>query len=175
MFGVSPTIACCSDATPLMRSPTTTSPVAIAIRTSTRSARVSSGPIAAMMSRPGSHGALRVILVRAGIAEIGEYAVADKPGDAAVVIGNDPRAGGPIGADHLPHVLGIKASRELSRAYQIAEHHGEVASLGITPVNLLGDQLWPVEFGDRAQHLAAMAEQDSESIEVLVRQFGKDT
>ena len=70
---------------------------------------------------------------------------------------------------------GIKASGELSRAYQIAEHHGEVASLGITPMSLLVGQLWSVEFGDCAQHLAAMAEQDSESIEVLVRQFGKNT
>ncbi len=111
----------------------------------------------------------------AGIAKIGEHAVADKPGNAAVVIGNNPRAGGPVGADHLPHVLWIKASGELSRAYQIAEHHGEVASLGITPMHLLVGQLRSVEFGDCAQHLAAMAEQDSESIEVLVRQFGKNT
>ena len=32
-----------------------------------------------------------------------------------------------------------------------------------------------IEFGDHAQHFAAMAEQDPEPIEVLVRQFGKDT
>jgi hypothetical protein len=31
-----------------------------------------------------------------------------------------------------------------------------------------------IEFGDHAQHFAAMAEKDPEPIEVLVRQFGKD-
>ena len=52
-FGASPTVACCSDASPLMRSPTTTSPVAMAIRTSTRSVRAfRAASIAAMMSRP---------------------------------------------------------------------------------------------------------------------------
>ena len=111
----------------------------------------------------------------AGIAEIGEYSVAHKPGETAVVNGNHPRAGGPIGADHLPHVLGIEASRERSRAYQIAEHDGEVASLGIVLKRRLGDQFALIEFGDRAQHFASMAEQDTEPVEVLVRQFGKDT
>ena len=111
----------------------------------------------------------------AGIAEIGEYSVAHKPGDDAVISGNDPRAGGPIGADHLPHVLGIEARRERSRAYQIAEHDGEMASLGIVPTSRLGDQFGLIEFGDRAQHFTTMAEQDPEPIEVLVRQFGKDT
>ena len=93
----------------------------------------------------------------------------------AVVNGNHPRAGGPIGADHLPHVFGIEASRERSRAYQIAEHDGEVASFGIVLKRRLGDQFDLIEFGDRAQHFASMAEQDTEPIEVLVRQFGKDT
>jgi hypothetical protein len=110
---------------------------------------------------PGSHGALGVILVGAGIAKIGEHAIAHEPGDVAVVNGNDVGAGGPVGADHLPHVLWIEASGDLGRTYQIAEHHGEMASLGIVPVSLLKCRLWSVEFGDSAKHLAAMAEQDS--------------
>jgi len=36
-----------------------------------------------------------------GIAEIGKYAVAYKPGDNAVVRGDDSRAGGQIGAGRL--------------------------------------------------------------------------
>jgi hypothetical protein len=31
-----------------------------------------------------------------------------------------------------------------------------------------------IEFGDRTQHFASMAEQNPEPIEVLVRQLGKD-
>ena len=85
------------------------------------------------------------------------------------------RAGGPIGTDHLPHVFGIEARRERSRAYQIAEHDGEVASLGVVPANRLGDQPGLIEFGDHAQHFATMPEQDPKSIKVLVGQFGKDT
>ena len=39
----------------------------------------------------------------------------------------------------------------------------------------LGDQFALIEFGDRAQHFTSVAEQDTEPVEVLVRQFGKDT
>lgn len=39
----------------------------------------------------------------------------------------------------------------------------------------LGDHFALIEFGDRAQHLTSMAEQDTEPVEVMVRQFGKDT
>ena len=113
--------------------------------------------------------------MRARIAEIGKYAVAHKPGDNAVVGGNHFRAGGPIGADHLPHVFGIETRRERSRADQITEHDGEVASLGIAPTSRLGDQSGLIEFGDRAQHFATMSEQDPKPIKVLVGQFGKHT
>src|SRR4029453_2016902 len=101
------------------------------------------------------------ILVRGGIAEIDEYPVAHKPGETAVVSGDHLRAGGPVGADHLPHVLWIEASRERRRAYQIAEHDGEVASLGTVLKRRLGDRLASFEFGDRALHFTSMAEQDT--------------
>ena len=38
-----------------------------------------------------------------------------------------------------------------------------------------GDQFGLIEFGNRAQHFATMSEQDSQSVEVLIRQFGKNT
>ena len=105
----------------------------------------------------------------AGIPEIGEYSVTDESGDDAVISGNDPRAGGAVGPDHLPHVLWIEARRERSRAYQIAEHNGEMASLGIVPTRGLCNQFGLIEFGDHSQHFTTMAEQDPEPIEVLVR------
>jgi hypothetical protein len=103
----------------------------------------------------------------AGVPEIGEYSVTDQSGDDAVISGNDPRAGGAIGSDYLPHVLGIEARRERSRAYQIAKHNGEMTSLGIVPTSRPGDQFGLIEFGDRAQHFTTMAEQ--KPVEVLVR------
>src|SRR5262249_22945324 len=116
----------------------------------------------------------RVILMCARIAEIGEYSVADEPGDNAVVGGNDARAGGPIGAEHLPHVLGIEARRERSRADQIAEHDREMASLGIVLRGRLGNQSCLIELDDCTLHFATMAEKDIEPIEVLVLQIGQD-
>jgi hypothetical protein len=50
-----------------------------------------------------------------------------------------------------------------------------VASFGIMPKRGLGEQFGLIEFGDRALHFPSMAEQDTEPVEVLVRQFGKDT
>ena len=108
-----------------------------------------------------AHGALRVVLMRAGIAEIGEDAVADEPGDHAVVGRDDLRTSDPIDTDHLPHVFRIEPRRERGRADQVAEHDGEVTPLGVGPARGLGDQSALIEFGDHAQHLAAMPEQDT--------------
>src|SRR5262249_2115650 len=103
-----------------------------------------------------------------------QYSVADESGDNAVVGADYPRAGGPIGAEHLPHVLGIEARRERRRADQIAKHDGEMASLGIVLTGRLSSQSCRVELGDRSLHFAAMAEQHLEPGEVLVPQVGKD-
>src|SRR6185437_10742591 len=111
----------------------------------------------------------------ARIAEIGKYSIADEPGDNAVIGGDDSRAGGAIGAEHLPHVLRIEARRERRRADQIAEHDGEMASLGIALAGRLGNQCRLVELGDRTLHFTAMTEQDFEPVEVLVLQVGQDT
>ena len=35
-----------------------------------------------------------------------------------------------VGADHLPHVLGIEPRRKLGRAHQIDEHHRQLPPLG---------------------------------------------
>ena len=110
----------------------------------------------------------------ARIAEIDEYSVADEPGYAAVISRNDPRACGAIDPDHFPHILGIETRREHGRADQIAKHDGEVAPLGVVRTSRRCDQCGRIEVGNGSLHLAAMTEQDSELVEVLVHQLGED-
>ena len=38
-----------------------------------------------------------------------------------------------IGADDLAHVLGIEPRRQRGRADEVAEHHRELAALGVGP------------------------------------------
>src|SRR5206468_2264093 len=79
-------------------------------------------------SRPD--GSLGVLLVRPGIAEIGQYPVAPELREEAVVGQDDTSTGGVIGIGYGAHVLRIEPGRQGSRAHQIADHHGEVAALG---------------------------------------------
>ena len=66
-------------------------------------------------------------------------------------------------------------TRKSRTACRLCQPSGEMTSLGIVPTSRPGDQFGLIEFGDRTQHFTAMAEQDTEPVEVLVRQFGKNT
>ena len=77
-----------------------------------------------------TYGSLSIVLMRTGIAEIGQYAVAPEIGKEAVKGQRDTGAGGLIGIDHGAHVLWIKPARQSSRAHQIADHHGQVTAFG---------------------------------------------
>ena len=79
---------------------------------------------------PRPHGSLGIVFVRAGIAEIGQYPVASKLGQKAVIGWHNARAGGVIGIHHGTHVLWIESGRQSSRAHQIADHDGEMTPLG---------------------------------------------
>src|SRR6516165_4002850 len=60
---------------------------------------------------PGPHGSLRVVFVRAGIAEIGQYPVAPELSEKTVVGSRDPGAGGVIGINYGAHILRIESGR----------------------------------------------------------------
>ena len=79
----------------------------------------------------GTHRPLSVVLVRLRIPEIDQNSVAhvlgDKPGEARDRIGD----AAVIGADNLSQILGIEALRQRRRADQIAEHHSQLAPLGL--------------------------------------------
>src|SRR5262249_28678264 len=61
-------------------------------------------------SRP--HASLRIVLVRYGKAEIGQYPVAPELGEEAVIGSRDTGAGGVVGIDHDAHVFRIESDRE---------------------------------------------------------------
>jgi hypothetical protein len=92
---------------------------------------------------PRPYGSLRVVLVRARIAEIGQYPVAAELGEEPVIGQHDTGAGGVIGVDHGSHVLRIESVRKGSRANQIADHHREVTTLGSRHARLPGLSVLP--------------------------------
>ena len=83
--------------------------------------------------KPGTHGALGVMLVGLGIAEISQHAVAHVLGDEPAGLGDLLGAATVIGTDDLAHVLGIQPRRQRGRADEVAEHHRELAALGVGP------------------------------------------
>jgi hypothetical protein len=94
---------------------------------------------------------LGIVLMRLGIAEIDQNAVAhifgDKAGETADGIGD----AAVVGADQLTQILRIIARRQRRRADQIAEHDGQLAPLGLARDH--GSGGWGFRGGLR--HLAA--------------------
>ena len=131
-LGVSPTTACsCAEPSPT-RSPTTTSPVAMPMRTASRSVpRVSRLAHRRFYLQPGPHRPLGVVLMRPRIAEIGQHPVAHEFGDKAVIARDDAGNGVLIGADLLAQFLGVEPHRQGRRADEIAEHHRQLPPLGL--------------------------------------------
>ena len=76
------------------------------------------------------NGALGIVLMGFGVAEIGEHAVAHELGDVALEACDLGRDGVLIGADDLAHLFGIQPRRQLGRADQVAEHHSQLSPLG---------------------------------------------
>ncbi len=83
-----------------------------------------------------------------------------------------------ISADHLAQIFGIEARRQRRRTDQIAEHHGQLAPLGLGLCRYIvgcrrhGDiGQGATECGDRVKHSAAVADRrDAELAQILARQ-----
>ncbi len=80
---------------------------------------------------PGANRALDAVLMRLGIAEIGQHPVAHELGEEPVEAGDDAGAGILILPQQAPQILGIEPRRQLGRAGEIAEHHRHLAPLGL--------------------------------------------
>ena len=132
-FGVSPTTDCsCAEPSPI-RSPTTTSPVAIPTRAWSLTDLTSRRPTASIDAQPGPDRPLGIVLMRLRVAEIDQHAVAHVLGDKAVEPGDDLGDGAVIGADDLAQILGIEPRRsavEPTRSQNITVSCRRSASAG---------------------------------------------
>ena len=109
-------------------------------------------------------------------AEIGEYSVSHEFRDVAFE-GRD--LGGhhvSIGAEQLPHFLGIEVARERGRSHEIDEHHGELPALragrrfGFLRVQREGAALLRrcLQFGNGTQQPLSMPERKAEPFQVTI-------
>jgi hypothetical protein len=80
--------------------------------------------------KPGAHRPLGIVLVRFRPAEVGEHPVAQELGKVSLEPADDIRAGRLIAPHHLAQILGIEPRRQLGRADEVAEQHGQLAALG---------------------------------------------
>ena len=69
--------------------------------------------------------------MRLRIAEIDQHPVAHVFGDKAVKAADRIGDGVVVGADQLAQILRVKTRRERGRADEIAEHHRQLAALGV--------------------------------------------
>ncbi len=79
-----------------------------------------------LQGRP--HGALGVVFVRGGPAEIGQDAVAHVAGDKPVVARDHLAAEGAIRVQQAAQFFGVELFTQRRRTHQVAEHHGELAA-----------------------------------------------
>ena len=81
--------------------------------------------------QPRPHGALGIVFVRLGIAEVDQQAIAEVLGNVAVKALDHVSAGGLIGTYHLAVVFRVKLPGERSRVHQITKQHRELPTFGL--------------------------------------------
>ena len=175
-FGVSPTMPrSCASPEPI-RSPTTTSPVAMPTRVCS-GARVLSRAHRCDQLQPRPHRPLGVVLMGLRVAEIHEDAVAHvfrhEAAEAAHGLGDAFL----IGRNDLAQVLGVHARGERRRTDQVREHHRDLAALGsivrlrFNQRRLRQNRSGAGKLSNRFQQLLAMAERhDADVLEIVVGQ-----
>ena len=82
-------------------------------------------------AQAGSHGPLRVIFMRQGVAKVDEQAIAEILGDMPLKTGDDLGAGVLIGTHHLAQVFRVELAGEHGRIHQVTEQHGELQTFRI--------------------------------------------
>jgi hypothetical protein len=85
-----------------------------------------------------------------------------------------------VRADDRAHVLRIEPRRHRGRTDEVAEHDGQLAALGLVPLQhglgglrLRCGGLARGQLPDRSQHFPAIAEEDAEFLQVPVGKLGK--
>ena len=171
----------CSCAAPEpIRSPTTTSPVAMPTRVCSEARRLEPGHRRDQL-QPRPHRPLGVVLMGLRIAEIHQHAVAHVFGHEAAEAAHGLGDAFLIGRNDLAQVLRVHAGGERRRTDQVREHHRDLAALG----GVLGLRLRSRrraqccrgsagKLADGREHLPPMPERDADVLEVLIGQMTED-
>ena len=121
----------CASPEPI-RSPTTTSPVAIPTRALSGSrAGCVELPDAVDQRQSGPDRAFGVIFVGLRIAKVDEHAVAHEFGDVATISADDILDLRLVRTQELLQIFRIKAGGESCRAHEVAKHHRELSPFGV--------------------------------------------
>ena len=108
-----------------------------------------------------------------GPAEVGEHAVAHELGDVPSKRATTPAQRVLVGADDLAHLLGVEPRRERGRADQVAEHHRQLAALGLCACGRRCTASLGTECSDGLQELLAWAERQSKLFEISLAELGE--
>jgi hypothetical protein len=82
-------------------------------------------------TEPGASRALGIVLMRLGIAEIDQHAVAHIFGDKTAKAAHGVGDAAVVGADDVTQILGIEAGGQRRRTNQVAEHHRQLPPLSL--------------------------------------------
>ena len=133
-----------------------------------------------LQGRP--HGALGVVFVRGGPAEIGQDAITDVAGDKPVVARDHIAAEGSIRVQQAAQLFGVELFTQRRRTHQVAEHHGELAAFATVRNRILAERSrsgrqggsvgrrLPVQPGDGPQQTLAVTQREAELTKIDVGQ-----
>jgi hypothetical protein len=79
--------------------------------------------------QPSPHGLVRVILVRGGVSEVDQHAVAEVLRDVAVEPSHNRGTARVVLTQDLAELLRIQSPRQRGRLHEVTEHHGQLAPL----------------------------------------------
>ena len=128
--------------------------------------------------QPRAHCSLCIVLMRFGIPEIHQHAVAHvfshKSAKATHGLGNALL----ISRNDLAQILGVHSRGECRRSDEVREHHRDLPALGSVPRQTGGirrnSDLVCLKVSNRTQHFAAIAENDAQFLQVVVSQVRED-
>ena len=135
---------------------------------------------------PGPDRPLGIVLMRPRPPEVGQHTIAHVLGDVALPALDHLGAGAMIGADHVPHVLGVEPRRKLGRADQVTEQQRQLPPLGLCRPRSGCGLGWRAQFywrcgsrlgqgGNRIEQLAPVPDGgDANVFEIVSSQLGQD-
>src|SRR5262245_48713528 len=177
-FGVSPTMPrSCASPDPI-RSPTTTSPVAMPTRVCNEAGVLKCDHRRDQLE-PGTHRPLGVILMGLGVAKVDKHAVPHIARHETAEAAHGFNGAFLIGRDELSQVLRIHPSGECGRTNEVREHHRDLPALGgVLSLRLCFDSGGFTCYRDGAgqltdgrEHFAPMPKQHTDVLEILIGQI----